>query len=782
MADTSRPNQQRNLFGDVVPDHQPRPTSASTAVVRVAFDSGVDQLFDYAVPDDLLPLLKRGCRVRVPFGKGNRSQIAFCVEFPDQASVSRIKPISEILDSSPLIDDRMLNLAHWISSYYCCPLGAVLSAMVPAAVKHQVGLTRNHYVNLTEKALQSDPADLRLSTQGRAILDHLKTQTNSTPALVPLDQIKNQLQTTRNPFTTLARNELIQITTRSELPDIPLPGITGSTTAAADFELNEYQISVLEQTEKLIALQNQFSAILLHGVTGSGKTEIYIRCIEKITQQNRQALVLVPEISLTPQTVERFLARFENVAIMHSGLSSRQRHQQWRWIADGHVQVVVGARSAIFAPLQQLGLIVIDEEHEPSYKQETIPRYHARDVAVMQAQMLKIPIILGSATPSLESWHNCQTKKHYHLLQLPQRVLNLPLPPVKQIDMAAETAQRKGFHLISRTLEHELRRTLDAGRQAIILLNRRGHSSYIFCPSCKFVLTCPNCDVSLTCHKTAKQLQQQQRSWVMCHHCGHNSKLPNQCPVCSRKLMLINPGTQQAEEELTRKFSDYKVLRVDSDSIKPDQYHRVLSDFGTGKIDILMGTQMIGKGLDFPNVALVGVLNADTALYIPDFRSSERSFQLITQVAGRCGRADAASLVIVQSFLPEEPAIKLACRHDYESFARDELVMREQCHYPPYYRLARIILRDQKLDRVEAAGQELRGQIDQLLIGQEVKVGVRGPVPPVIARLENYHRRQILLHAAAAEPIQWLLGQLRGQYLPSLAVQCVVDVDPMNLM
>jgi len=467
---------------------------------------------------------------------------------------------------------------------------------------------------------------------------------------------------------------------------------------------------------------------------------------------------------------------------MHSGLTGAQRHQQWRWIAAGRAQVVVGARSAIFAALPNLGIIVVDEEHESSYKQDNTPRYHARDVAVKLAQRKNLSVILGSATPCLESLHNCQTKSHYHLLSLPRRVLKLPLPPVQVVDMREELMERKGNPLLSRSLEHQLAQCLRRDRQAILLLNRRGHSSFIFCPSCRYVLNCPHCDVSLTCHKTQRQFDTSQRVWVMCHYCTHRSQLPTHCPVCAKKLRLIGPGTQQAEQEVKRKFPKAQVVRVDSDSMKPDMYNQVMTDFGAGEIDILLGTQMIGKGLDFPNVALVGVLNADTALSIPDFRSSERTFQLIAQVAGRCGRTSPDSNVIVQTYLPEEPAVQLACRHDYYEFARRELMIRQSHQVPPFARLARIILRDKKLEKVESAGQQLRKDIDFLVEKRKLNIKVRGPVPAALARLEGYHRQQILLQSQTADPIQNVFFELRKTFLKTIAVHTVVDIDPMNLM
>jgi len=777
--------QQQGLFGPLDKKDTPGPvrtvSAASASLVRVAFDSGADQLFDYALPDEMVGKLSPGQRLRVPFGRGNHEQLAFCVEFPKKTDVKTVKIIREIVDDTPLLDESLMELARWISHYYCCPLGLALSAMVPAAVKHKVGMKTKKYIRPTEK-FHNSSGDINLLTRsqvGRQILEFLKDN-STTDSEIAQETIAEHLTCGPTPFQTLAQAGLIEIVPRRELPHpANIPGV--DCTGSQDLTLNPDQQKALTQALQLIDTK-EFQSILLHGVTGSGKTEIYMRCIEKVIAKGRQAVVLVPEIALTPQTLSRFLARFKNVAVLHSALTRNQRHQQWRYIAEGGAQVVVGPRSAIFAPCPNLGIIIVDEEHEPSYKQDTAPRYHGRDVAVKLAHIKSIPIILGSATPSLETLYNCNYKQHYHLLSLPRRVLNLPLPEVFMVDMCQEALERKGQHLLSRALEHELTACLSEDKQAILLLNRRGHSSYIFCPSCGFALTCPNCDVSLTYHKSQRDFDLESRSWVMCHYCTHSTQVPSLCAVCGRKLRLIGPGTQQAEEELARKFPDARTLRVDSDSMTRDSYTRVMTDFGAGRIDILMGTQMIGKGLDFPNVTLVGVINADTALSLPDFRSSERTFQLVTQVAGRCGRAEAGSKVIVQSYMPQEPAVALACRHDYKSFAALELEHRKRCGAPPFSRWARLILRDRKLSKVEAAGKELRQVIDEAKSRLGLELQVRGPAPAALARLENYHRWQVILQGREVNAVLRLLGAIRRYILTDSKVLIAVDMDPINLL
>ncbi|MBN1435642.1 MAG: primosomal protein N' [Sedimentisphaerales bacterium] len=775
-------SQTPGLFGPI-DDTQPKHSlvdARQSRIVRLAFETAGDNLFDYALPHELAHQVRLGQRVRAPLGRGNRPEIGFCVEFPQQSDVERVKNITEIIDPEPLLSAEMIELARWISQYYCCPLGVTLSAMVPAAVKHQIGLRPRSYVCLTESFLAQDDAfkNLRLSAPGRAIVDYLIALPHHGSTPVAIDDITQKLGCTAAPFKTLQKLSVVHLSQRQELP-LP-PGLERcSCFNTPGFPLNNDQTQALAQLLNIIN-QPTFNAVLLHGVTGSGKTEVYIRAIQAVVQAGGQALVLVPEISLTPQTVSRFLQRFECVAVLHSGLTNSQRHQQWQLIAQGKAQVVVGARSAIFAPLPKLKLIIVDEEHEPSYKQDKAPRYHGRDVAVKRAHLLNVPVILGSATPSLETYNNCKTKDHYHLINLPRRVLDLPMPKVHIINMKREFVERKGNHILSRALETELRRCLQEHHQAILLLNRRGHSSYLFCPSCEFVVTCPNCDISMTLHKRRRDGKEQ--AWMMCHYCLHSTRVPTVCSVCGKKLLRISPGTQHAEEELARKMPDVRFCRVDSDSIKPGQYERILSDFAAGKYQLLLGTQMIGKGLDFPNVALVGVINADTALNLPDFRSSERTFQLVAQVAGRCGRAADTGRVIVQTFLPDDPAIALSCQHDYEAFAQGELRIRESCEMPPYHRLARIVLRDTKLNKVESAAAQLRQAIDTLLPGLSAPLAIRGPMPAPIATIENYHRYEILLKAAQPAPIHQLLSQLRTDHLPKLPVHTIVDVDPLNLL
>jgi primosomal protein N' (replication factor Y) len=581
-----------------------------------------------------------------------------------------------------------------------------------------------------------------------------------------------------------------------------------------------------------------FSVHLLHGVTGSGKTEVYLRAIE---HTKGYAIVLVPEIALTPQTEARFRARFGSagVAVLHSGSTGAQRHEQWRHIRNGAVRIVVGARSAIFAPLPWPpspglpaaagnatgnsgggGIIIVDEEHEPSYKQDQLPRYHARDVAIKRAQILGIPIVLGSATPSLESYYNAtvgsvqnpkskvqgpdvpgtqseisnrksqisDTQPRYHLLRLPERVAGLKLPKVEIVDMREERRKRYqytgkgGVHLLSLRLEAAIRQTVAAKGQVILLLNRRGYANYIACPDliCGWIKNCDYCDTVMVYHKDQRLPA---GGVIRCHHCDAEQLLPRTCPVCGKKVTVFGLGTQRVEEELGRKFPGLRLMRMDSDAMRTaHDYHNALNQFRGGQIDVLLGTQMIAKGLDFPNVRLVGVVSGDTALHLPDFRASERTFQLIAQVAGRTGRGDHPGLVIVQTLNPQDPAITLASHHDYEGFAAREIAARQSVSLPPITRMARIVVRDRDHVACHAHARKLADALTTLDAQLQTQVRIRGPAECPIARIAEYHRQQVEMLAATPGTLQRLLTAMRNQHLLHADAHTAVDVDPVALM
>jgi len=563
--------------------------------------------------------------------------------------------------------------------------------------------------------------------------------------------------------------------TASSRPTRVKPCIKNAPRVEPTFELNPDQQVILEKIDQAIQSQ-RFRILLLHGVTASGKTEVYIRAIQHVLRKGGSAIFLVPEIALTAQMIHRLAERFDNVAILHSALTQAQRRATWQALAAGEARVLIGTRSAIFAPMVKLGVIVIDEEQEPSFKNLQSPRYNTRDLAIKRAQLEGIPIVLGSATPALESFHNSRHNPNWQYLSLPNRVAGLPMPKVMLIDMQQEMFERKGVHLLSRTMEDKIAATTADGLQTILLLNRRGYASYVFCPSCRFTLVCPNCRMNMVYHKASDR--------AICHRCSAKIVVPERCDRCGHKINKFGLGTQRVEEELQRKFPEARIARMDTDVMsKPADYEDELLRFARGETDILLGTQMIAKGLDFPNVALVGVVCADLALSLPDFRASERTFQLLAQVAGRAGRADHAGIVVVQSYNLSDPSIQSALTHDYDQFARHELSIRKKLSLPPFSRLARIVVQDSKVTRVQKIATELAKRHQGLAEKNYRDVSVFGPNPCAISRLRNKYRYHILIKAPTADRLRDYLNHARADgTLDLTARQVLVDVDPVDLL
>jgi primosomal protein N' (replication factor Y) (superfamily II helicase) len=758
----------------------------------VALEQGIDRVLDYAIPPRLRGTLQIGQRVKVPLGKGNHSTSGYVVTIHPTSDYPKIKNISSIEDDRVLIGPALMELSRWMARYYATPLGIVLESVIPSAVKRRVGLGYNSVVRLipdrqkTQEILEKTKAPKR-----RAILARLLQL--ETSAGIELVRLAGESGAT--PATVRKLVPLGLITIRSE---VDLPRLTDQIPQGAgdepQIELNDDQKKVFDELQPRLQ-DGGFSVNLLHGVTGSGKTEIYLQCIAQTIARGKQALVLVPEIALTPQTVRRFMARFKRVAVLHSGLTATQRHQYWQQISQGRADVVVGARSAVFAPLANPGVIVVDEEHDASYKQDQAPRYHGRDVAIKRAQLENIPVILGSATPSLEMYRRClpdpaPAAGRYHYLSLPSRVRGLALPKVELIDMRIARQLRKGVHLISSRLEFLLKQTVDAGHQAIILLNRRGYANFIFCPSCSEVIQCKYCDATMTYHRSADAHAKSARSeeglhtgQLHCHYCLAVNPLPSQCPTCGKKLSLFGLGTQRVEEELARKFPQLRLARVDGDTMRQaGDYEAILARFASGEIQVMLGTQMIAKGLDYPNVTLVGVISGDTALALPDFRAAERTFQLLTQVAGRAGRGDAPGKVVVQTFLPDDPTIRAAMTQDYARFAETELKNRREVFLPPFARMARIILRHQDQQKLHEISQELSERLTTAAGQIKSEIRIRGPMPCPIGRIAGYYRNQIVLSAATPDPIQQLLAAVRAKGTLERADRVAVDVDPVSLL
>ncbi|MDT8300091.1 MAG: primosomal protein N' [Sedimentisphaerales bacterium] len=767
-------------------------------IVRVAFESAADAEFDYFVPDEIWPV-QMGQRVEAPFGRKNKSEAGFCTQSdvrPEESFIARgggrkLKRVTRLIDKEPLLNSELMELARWISGYYVCPLGQVLSAMVPSAVKRGVGVKTQKYVYLKTGSddIEKNIKELRGKKQKQIVKFLDGRRSSSVNYAVEVRSLLDAVGCGNEPMKRLAEKDIVKIVHKTILKSLPVIP-KGMSIKTEQVVLNDDQRKALAHFETVID-SGGFGVTLLYGVTDSGKTEIYIRAIEAVLLKGAGAIVLLPEIALTAQTVQRFNERFKKIAVMHSGLTAAQRNVQWQKIKSGQADVVIGARSAIFAPLPKLGLVVVDEEHEPSYKQDTVPRYNGRDVAIKRAQLANAHCILGSATPSLETLSNCKSKKYFSLVHLPKRVMGLSMPEMKLVDLRSGQITQKGINLISEPLAKCLQETLAKKEQAILLLNRRGYSNFVFCPSCKHTIHCRNCDVTLTFHKSKAGRHERMKTvtgkhinygYAVCHYCLAQTLVPEKCPLCGKLMAMIGLGSQRLEEELASKFPMARVLRIDSDSMASRDYYRLLRDFGEGRIDILAGTQMLAKGLHFPNVTLVGIISADTSLYLPDFRANERTFQLISQVAGRAGRSEKKGVVFVQTFLPKQPAIQFAVGRDFDGFVKEELKHRKGCNLPPFWRLAVIVMRDANFEKLGMACRQMRERIDMIIGREKLKAKVRGPIPAVISRIQRFHRMQIIIQAPQAATVQKLFACLRAAGPIRPAVKVAIDIDPVNLL
>ncbi|HJZ91784.1 MAG TPA: primosomal protein N' [Gemmataceae bacterium] len=753
--------------GDAAPGS---PGTAAGVYADVVFDRPLDHAYSYAVPAELESRVGVGKRIEAPFGRGDKATVGYCVRVHDQPPTRAVKSITRVLDDEALLTDSLLRLTRWMADYYLCGWGQVLQAVLPAGVRDQAGMREAVFIEAVPEAEVPEPPP-QLTPKQSSALAKLRDADGAVEqrrlcreAGVGPGVVKSLIDKG------LARRHVERIE-RTDALD------SGSVRPREPIVLNQDQERAWKPIREAIGAGG-YHAFLLHGVTGSGKTEIYLRAIEEVIRRGKEALVLVPEISLTPQTIERFRGRCSAVAVMHSHLTDPERGAHWRRIAAGQVQVVVGARSAVFAPCRNLGLVIIDEEHEGTFKQESVPRYHARDVAVMRAKLENIPILMGSATPALESWANAE-KGQYTLVELPNRVENRPLPQVGIIDLRHEPRSGRTFAAVSPTLERAMREALADGGQVMLLLNRRGFSTHVHCPACGYVAACQNCDLSLTFHR--------QRSSLLCHYCGHEQPPYRQCPGCGQPSVLYQGlGTEKLQAEIEQKFPDRVVQRMDSDTMsRPGSHQRVLDAFRDGLIHILVGTQMIAKGLDFPNVTLVGVVNADVGLHLPDFRAAERTFQLLAQVAGRAGRGERGGKVMIQTFTPDHPSISLAASHDYLKFAELELAHRKEHMYPPYQRLARLIVRSQNEGAAMTFANTLAGAFREALRkADRQSPGLRllGPAEAPVYRLNGYYRYHFQLQSASPRLLHDVLREVLSVARPSSSVEFQVDVDPFNML
>jgi len=756
---------QPELFATDVPPWE-LDAQAECRAARVVFSEAPHGPLHYRIPDAMLEEVRPGVRVKVPLGRGNREMLGYCIAIDNlKQSPDALKPISEVVDVEPLCTPRILELLQWMSRYYITPLGQVFEAAVPAGVRASAGSRQRMMLYPTE--LSSDAGRVAgLSSKQREVLQYLI----QTGGGVTTDQLQKLATCSTAPINALRQAGLIETRQERVLEDL---GVNVPLPSALPLALSADQRQALNQVLAALESRKQ-QTVLLHGITGSGKTEVYMQAIHEVISYGRQAIVLVPEISLTPQTRQRFLHRFGQVAVLHSHMSNVERHHQWRKIAAGQTPVVIGPRSAIFAPLPRLGLIVLDEEHEASFKQDSVPRYHARDVALHRSFLEQIPLVLGSATPSLESWKRAQ-EGSYRLATLPRRIHNRPLPQVTTIDLRTQK-QTPNSGSISRPLFQAMHETLAQKGQVILLLNRRGFATAIQCPQCGHVVACPDCDLPLTHHRDGAK--------ACCHYCDYHIPTPPACPACKFEgIRFSGQGTQRLEIEVQRRFPNATVARMDSDTMrKPGSHERVLNDFSNEKIQILLGTQMIAKGLDFPNVLLVGVINADTALHFPDFRAAEKTFQIVTQVAGRTGRGEKAGHVLVQTFSPDHPSIVAASKHDFASFARDELVKRAQFGYPPHGCLARIIMRGPDLTETEGFAESFVRRLQTTRTLQGIDCRILGPAPPPLAKLRGKYRYHALIQTSEPEPLNRLIVKTVVDIKPPKDIQYVIDIDPLDTL
>ena len=761
---------QTELF-DLTPPPWETPDESPITVATVVFSEAPYGPYDYLVNPSDRHRLQPGMRVKVPLGNRRQPIISWCIKVETNSRTShKLREIAEILDEKPLCDDALVRIVLWMGHYYQAPAGQVFDTLIPSSVRSLAGTREKTYYSPSAEAKNADVVE-SLPVKQKAVLMSLIRASNPMTAA----ELMLKAQCSQDPIKRLLQKKLLETESRRELQSVTSKRWQlDDGEAERKLQLTHDQSNALHQIVESIDANVQ-KTLLLHGVTGSGKTEIYIRAIEHVVKFGRGAIVLVPEISLTPQTRGRFERRFKSVAVLHSQMTPAERHYQWQRIKNGEVQVVVGPRSAVFAPFPRLGLIILDEEHDASFKQDTQPRYHARKVAHSRSKSLGIPLLLGSATPSLESWQATATG-HAELLSLSGRVNTLPMPEVQLVDLRIREERTKGS--ISRPLHHAIDETLKEKGQIMLLLNRRGFATSIQCPACGHVVSCPDCDLPLTHHRDGSK--------AICHYCDFTIATPPWCPACRFDgIRYGGLGTQKLEVEIQNRFPDATIARMDSDTMRrPGSHQKVLSAFRSGEIDILLGTQMIAKGLDFPNVLLVGVINADSALHFPDFRAAERTFQLVTQVAGRTGRGDRPGRVVVQTFTPEHPAIQAASRHDYIKFAKQELINRQRFNYPPFGSVGRIIIRGPDERLTESVAESLVKRLEAARANFDTKVRILGPAPPPITRLRGKYRFHILLQSvnpsALGETIRRGTDQFR---VPDKSdIQFVVDIDPLDML
>ena len=741
-----------------------------TANVLVDGSSGLE--FSYQVPDDLKAKVVTGSRVRVPLR--NRPSTGTVVSLGEVEEGAKeagyLKPVAAVIGDRPILTPGLIELGRWIGGYYCAPMESVMRSLIPEAVRGENhDFQRRQFVKLARQPDEKERETLAKRAKRQAsVLEELIAK--GKPIAI------TSLGTgARAAVDGLVKKGLAEVEMEIVGRD---PHRDEQFVPSAPLTLTDEQAVCLEAVNAALDAPEEAKPLLLHGVTGSGKTEVYLQAIARTLEAGKSALVLVPEISLTPQTVGRFKSRFADqqdaVAVLHSHLSGGERFDEWHKIVDGTAKIVIGARSALFAPLADVGLIVVDEEHEGSYKQDKAPRYHARDVAVVRGKIEGCAVLLGSATPSLESFNNTAAGK-YQLIELRERVDAKTLPLIRIVDMRKEARNNSksgGPAIVSERLRTAVDRRLEKGEQTILFLNRRGFATSLACPACGEAIGCPHCSVTLTFHRKAERL--------VCHICGHQRVAPRRCPECKDpSIRFAGYGTEKVEEILRKVFKQARIARVDTDTMsRKGALRDTLNQFKAAKLDMLIGTQMIAKGLHFPNVTLVGILNADIGLHIPDFRAGERCFQLLTQVAGRAGRGEMEGEVVIQTFTPHSPSIQFARHHDFEGFAEQELEFRKGFSYPPFYHCVLVTTRSEHARRAEFTLETLHKRLaadlpDGVLLGE--------PVESPLQKAQGQFRYQLMMRAPTAPRVTRYLHAILEKMPHPEDVYIAIDVDPLHL-
>lgn len=733
---------------------------------RVLIDGPSELVFDYMIPDDMHVVT--GCRVRIPLRNRDSTGTVLEIGPPPQTNYN-LRPVSKLIDPEPLITPQLMKLGKWIADYYVAPLELVMRALLPESVRQEMHSEKTR--KIVEIKQMPDTETLEKLAK-RAPKQHIILKLlESNSGIMSLKDLGGGSVTAA--VKSLVKKDYVLLKEETVRRD---PDEDQEFLESTPLKLNPEQVVALEKIVNPATNDKGIpKPILLLGVTGSGKTEVYLQAVQHALDQGKSALILVPEISLTPQTVQRFKSRFaglqDQVAVLHSHLSQGERFDEWHRIRKGEARIVIGARSAIFAPLTNVGIIVVDEEHENTYKQETAPRYHGRDIAVLRAHFEKAVVVLGSATPSLESFQNTQSGK-YELVRLDQRVDSHSMPIMRVLDMRIEAQKQKGrLAILSDRLRLSMEKKLENGEQIILFLNRRGFARSLQCPPCGHVCECQHCSIPLTYHRTEDRL--------MCHMCGYTSLPPKKCPSCGDEAIRMQGfGTQKVEEVIQKVFPQARMARIDADTMRRKNALRdTLNKFKAHKIDIIIGTQMIAKGLHFPNVTLVGVLNADLGLHVPDFRAGERTFQLLTQVAGRAGRGELEGEVIIQTFTPHSPSVQFARHHDFDGYAEQELQFRNKFLYPPFAHCALLGTRSTHERRAEFTLENLHKRLKKDLPPQ-IELGE--PMPSPLTRAHGQFRYHLMLKSTSARALHQHVKSILAATPPPDDVTIIFDMDALG--